>query len=143
MAINKLNNTTAGLAGLLSGVYTGIQNNRTNAIAQAQLANQTKQVGWEDPNRTPTQLDILKAQGGNPLQNAMATLLQSAQKANAPVVQEQIPVGVAPVQQTNTPVPVTPWNPSNDQFYQSNWKKAKADGASGYDPDKQKFFTYH
>jgi hypothetical protein len=52
MEKSKLNNTTAGLAGLFQGINTGIQNNRANQIAQTQLS-------YQDPNRQISAKDVL------------------------------------------------------------------------------------
>lgn len=143
--VNKLNNTTAGLAGLLQGVYTGIQANRANAIQQGQLANQTKQVGWEDPNRPVTDLDRVKV---NPLYGIQAqafqNLLNGANTAlgvqpTVPTPQAQPLPGIPQAQnaqtntqnitnQANTPIPITQWTPDDFTAFQARLKKIQ--GAS-------------
>lgn len=144
MAQKQLNNTTAGLAGLLSGVYTGIQNNRANNVAQGQLRNQTQEVGWKDPNRTVTQQDILGVAKGNPYLAAsnpeMIAQLQSILSQKQPssaTPSVDIPVGVngaqptflnqaqqaQQVQPASTPIPVTQWTPNDFLSFQAELKK--------------------
>lgn len=123
----KINKTTAGLGGLLSGVYTGIQANRANQLAQAQLANQNQELAWKNPYRAPSELDKLKVDG-DPVKNAIASMIASANQVNKPPVAPQSAMGVADV--TNASAPV--------QVQKFDWLSATPDDFSGWQAEMKK-----
>ena len=56
------NNVTSGLAGLLEGLYTARQDNLNRQVQQQQLANQTRQIGFADPNAPIGENERLRAE---------------------------------------------------------------------------------
>lgn len=79
----KLNRTTAGLAGLLSGINSGRQQGLQNQIALQQLQNQNQTTQWANPYRAPGELDRLKVEA-DPVKRAIASMMASANQIYAP-----------------------------------------------------------
>jgi hypothetical protein len=134
MEKSKLNNTTAGLAGLLNGIYTGVQNNRSNSIAQAQLANQTQETAWKNPYRPISELDIAKEQA-DPIKQAIAQLISTSpmrQQADQPLAQPLVQGAVQGTQQmtANNTAPVA--------VQKFDWLSATPEDFSGWQNEMKK-----
>ena len=128
-----------GLGALAKGLSTGMQQNIQNRILQQQLANQSQELAWKNPYRTPSQLDTLQA-SQNPIAQMMAMqgldvaglqakLKPQTEAAQADLQAEAIAQNQQQQQQNAVNVPIIPWQQwSGDDFiaYQQEAKKRAA-----------------
>lgn len=132
---NKLNNTTAGLAGLLQGINSGRQQTLQNQIAIQQLQNQNQTTQWANPYRAPGELDRLKVDS-NPIHQLISSAMSSgaipglkpqntspAQAIGAVVGQGQANMDQAKKDGTPVPVDMNRVNSLIEELYQA--RKAK------------------
>ncbi len=133
---NKLNNATAGLAGLLQGINFGRQQGLQNQIAIQQLQNQNQTTQWANPYRKPGDLDVLKVEN-DPMKVAMAKMMTQANQIYNKPPQQQAQESQQGETVANSAI--GNWKPVAIEYYKANKEKAAAAGADSYDPDTQTF----
>jgi len=140
----KLNRTTAGLAGLLSGINSGRQQSLQNQIAIQQLQNQNQTTQWANPYRAAGELDRLKIES-DPFKTAMAQMLtsgnnifkpQQAQAVQQAQAQGLTPQGVVAAGQNNVAATVNNSQPVQVQKF--DWLSAGDDDFRSWQADARR-----
>ena len=132
----KLNRTTAGLAGLLQGINSGRQQGLQNQIAIQQLQNQNQTTQWANPYRAPGELDQLKVQS-DPVKNAIASLISSVPpRQNQAVAVPDAVAGVVAAGHNNVASAVNNSQPVKVEKF--DWLSATPDDFAGWQAEMKK-----